>query len=163
MKLTESKLRNIIQEEIRLLTEQEVVIESGVIIDGVEFTSRRDFERHYVNDGKPDSTKYTESVQNLIELDNKLHQLSGKLMDHDRFDHELGDRVPKRKMLPSHKQVAQHIQNIEKSGVEGDPGESFLDLNKRILQMHAQVHSAMAQHIRHHTDMGGNDDVIDNT
>jgi hypothetical protein len=163
MKLTEFKLRQVIREETRqLLGEQEVVIKSGTLVDGVEFVSRKQFERHYsVN--PPSTEKYMESFKALLKADGDMHRLFGHLMDHDAYDHELPDRVPDRDMLPTHEEMAAHIQNIEQSDQEGDVGESFRLLQERVYRANARVHSIMAQHVQHHVDMGANDDITNET
>jgi hypothetical protein len=164
MKLTESKLRKIIREEARFLVEQEVVIEE---FRDADFVSRKHFEKHYENDGEPASSIYGETVDRIREIDNKIHLLISRTMDHDKIDHGMGDRVPEYGKMPTKETVQQFVQNIERSiedgDAEGDVAESFLELNRSLQDLHSQLHSVMAQHIRHHTDMGGNDDVVDNT
>lgn len=164
MKLSERKLRKIIREEVRFLVEQEVVIEE---FRDTDFVSRKDFEKHYENDGQPGSAIYEETVDRIREIDNKIHLLISRIMDHDKLDHGMGDRVPEYGKMPTKETIQQFVQNVEQSiedgDAEGDVAESFLELNKRLQDLHSQLHSVMAQHIRHHTDMGGNDDVVDNT
>lgn len=164
MKLSERKLRKIIREEARFLVEQEVVIEE---FRDADFVSRKHFEKHYENDGQPGSTIYEETVDRIREIDNKIHLLISRIMDHDKLDHGMDDRVPEYGKMPTKETIQQFVQNVEQSiedgDAEGDVAESFLELNRRLQDLHSQLHSVMAQHIRHHTDMGGNDDVVDNT
>lgn len=158
------KLRKIIREEVRrvLKEDKKVEITSGDLKDGYDYVSREDFVQKYVN-VEPASPNFEESVEILKKIDDQLHFLVGKLMDHDKMDHQLPDRVPEYNSWVSEETLKQYIENLKDSDVEGDPGEKFTELFERIVNLHASLHHVMAQHIRHHVDMSGDNSVVDKT